>query len=120
MSNYGQGATLERDVVILLRANGYYVTRSAGSKGLIDVIAMKRGETLLIQCKAGNRGWISPIDRTELYKLACDLGHVPLVGFWAKQGNAARTIRFDRLLGNHEDGAYRAPWTPDWAMEVAG
>jgi Holliday junction resolvase len=119
VSNYNSGAVLERATVNLLRANGYYAIKSGGSKGIADVIAFKPGETLFVQCKAGN-GWISPADRTELYVLACRLTVRPLVAFWAKQGRAARTVGFDQLLGNHEDGAYRAPWTPDWAMEVAG
>ena len=30
---------------------GYYVVRSAGSKGLIDLVALKENETLLVQVK---------------------------------------------------------------------
>jgi Holliday junction resolvase len=50
-TNYERGRELEYDAMAVLRANGYYAIRSAGSKGAVDVCAIKRGQVLFVQCK---------------------------------------------------------------------
>lgn len=112
-SSYRHGADLERAVKTCLQDNGYLlVIKSGGSKGKVDVIALKRGETVLVQCKLS--GTISPADRTQLRRLALDLGAIPVLARWVKEGNAARTIGFTELTSMGPAG--NRPWTPDHAI----
>lgn len=92
--NYRAGAQFERDVVIELRAEGYDVIRAAGSKGKIDVLAFKPGQTLAIQCKL--HGTIGPAERAEVLRLAAILTAVPLVAY--KEPRQARP-HYARLTG---------------------
>ena len=114
MSNYDHGATLERSVKSCLQANGYFAVKSGGSKGPVDVVAIKRGEILLVQCKTD--GYLSPLERVELRKLALDLGAVPLSAGWHKNGRAARVIRFTELTSMGPAG--NREWTPDYGMNM--
>ncbi len=50
--NYRKGANLEYLVRDELIARGYAVTRSAGSKGPIDLVATSEDDVLFIQVKA--------------------------------------------------------------------
>ncbi len=112
MSNYSNGAELERAAKKSLEADGYYVIRSAGSKGLADLIALKPGELLLVQCK---RRYIGPAERMAFRMLAIRLGALPLLGEWVKEGRAARVVGFS-LMGI---GDARSPWCADRAAEAA-
>jgi len=77
---YRQGVEgIEYEVAFMLRDCDYYVIRSAGSHGLIDLMAFWEGTSLAIQCKKKtmgtkdqealmswcdqhcNHGWPSPI-----------------------------------------------------------
>ena len=82
MGKYSKGAKFERDVIKFLEKNGNYCIRSAGSKGIVDVIAMKKycGVTFvyLIQCKYGNTT-MSKKDRKKLVDLAHSLDFHPLI-----------------------------------------
>ena len=51
MSNYATGARIERLARDVLRRYGYYVVRSAGSKGAFDLVAWNKDEIKFIQCK---------------------------------------------------------------------
>lgn len=56
MTNYAAGRRAEWRARDYLEARGYYVIRSAGSKGLIDLVAFKRSRPILvIQVKYGKR-----------------------------------------------------------------
>ena len=72
MTQYQRGANFEREVKKYLEEMGYYVMRSAGSKGLADLIALKKGKTLLIQCKIS--GDISPKEFNAFTDLGRKLG----------------------------------------------
>ncbi len=48
---YRKGAAFERKVKHWLEANGWWVCRSAGSKGVADLVAIRDGKVLLVQCK---------------------------------------------------------------------
>jgi len=50
-TNYTRGRSREYKVIEMLRQQGYYATRSAGSHGLFDVIAIGPHDFLLIQVK---------------------------------------------------------------------
>jgi Archaeal holliday junction resolvase (hjc) len=115
-SGYRNGADLERAVKHDLEDNGYsMVMKSGGSKGKVDVIALKPGEVLLVQCKVS--GSMSPADRIALRSLAYDLGAVPLMARWVKDGSAARTIGYTEITSRAPAG--HRPWTPDRALARA-
>jgi len=63
---------LETKVAKLFRARGYYTTISAGSRGVADVVAIKLGEVLLVQCKS--KGSLSNIEKQTLKELAQRIG----------------------------------------------
>jgi Holliday junction resolvase len=51
-----------------LQARGWYVTRSAGSHGLVDLVAMRQGEIWLIQNKISGKN--SRYGKEQLMALA--------------------------------------------------
>lgn len=62
-NNYARGAAYERAVRKVYEARGFYVVRSAGSKGIVDLVALpgrsapaSETRVVLIQVKAGRRG----------------------------------------------------------------
>lgn len=131
-SGYRNGADLERAVKHHLEDNGYLlVIKSAGSKGKVDVVGFKPGETVFVQCKRGGNDpiptqeWrqgrgaaaMSPGDRIILRRLALDLDAIPLFCRWVKDGNAARELGFTELISMGPAG--NRPWTPDHAITYA-
>lgn len=64
MGNYRKGARYERRAKEELEADGWIVTRAAGSKGAADLIAVKVRQ---IQVKAVNRpqGWVAELEELE-------------------------------------------------------
>ena len=78
-SQYRRGADFERAVRDLcIKMGAVAVIRSAGSKGLLDLVAwMENGETWFIQCKL--TGKISKDDRNNLRDVADIVGAVPIV-----------------------------------------
>ena len=111
--NYRNGAQLERAARVVLESVGYYVIRSAGSKGAADLVALKPGEVLLVQCKLD--GKMPPAEREAFAKLADRLGVVSLIASWHKEGNAARTVRYMYRTPGRESW-WVTPWTPDYAI----
>jgi len=119
---YRAGEDLARAAKIYLESNGYYVVKAGGSRGIADLVALKSGENLMVQCKLSD-GAMSPADRDRLVGeatlrapvcLCCRL--VPLVCHWHKEGTAARRLAFWELTGSHI--GQRRPWTPDHGLEL--
>lgn len=50
-TNYQRGANLEYKVRRQFEEAGYYVVRSAGSRGVADLVAVKQGQVFWIQVK---------------------------------------------------------------------
>jgi Holliday junction resolvase len=71
-SNYARGARLERLARRALEAVGFVVTRSAGSKGVVDLVATNARTVRFIQVKA--QGTIRPTDRLRLQGLPVPRG----------------------------------------------
>ncbi len=109
---YANGRTLEYAAEADCKANGYWARRLPSSKGECDVIAVKLGEVLMIQCKLD--GYMPPAERVKLFNVAAIHGCVPLLASWHKEGRAARTIRYERLV----TPAAMCDWIPDHAMEA--
>lgn len=115
MSNYRNGGNLERAVKQSLETDGYYVIKSGGSKGIVDLAAFKPGETLFIQCKLD--GYLGPDERYAFYHQALLVCAVPLVGLWVKEGRAARCAGFRKLTGTGPKD--HRPWVADRAFAHA-
>ncbi len=75
--NYKRGAALEYLIKGKLEKEGWFVVRAAGSHGPCDLVAMKRGQTLLISCKLSE--YAPPIERDTLAQLAADIGAMPMI-----------------------------------------
>lgn len=93
MSTASKGAQREHAVKRNLEADGWAVTRGAGSHGCADLWAARSGCALyLIQVK-GNAGspWKSfgPREREELVALADQTDGVPWLVHWPPRGKAA-------------------------------
>jgi hypothetical protein len=63
-TNGARGASFERKVADLLESDGYLVIRAAGSHGAADLVALKLGQVLFVQCKLNGR-CDPPADRAE-------------------------------------------------------
>jgi Holliday junction resolvase len=87
-ARYRKGADLERKIRATLEEDGYYVVRSAGSKGVLDLVAFRAGETLFIQVKA-SKGKMTRAERMELVDLAADHGATPVL----YEGMVANVLR---------------------------
>lgn len=107
MSNYSDGRRFEYKVRDALAADGYFLIRAAGSKGLIDLVAFKPGQMLFVQAKRRD-GNIGPGSRGALMDLAAMVNAIPLV---AHQPLPRRPIQYRRLTGTGPKDWQ--PWTPD-------
>lgn len=88
VANYARGAERERQLVKLLREEGWVATRTAGSHGAFDVVGLKRGCTpRLVQLKCGGRRWPSRGERARLSVDAARAGAEAWIVFWeARRG----------------------------------
>lgn len=79
MSSYHDGRRVEYTVIDHLKENGYDTVRAASSKGLADVVAIKPGQVLLVNCKRTTAP--GPAERADLLRIAACLPGVgvPLV-----------------------------------------
>lgn len=110
-ARYRAGAVLERAAKKQLESDGYYVVKSGGSKGPADLVALKFGEILLVQCKVAGR--ISKAEREELCDLADRTVAVPLVCQWHKPATGPRVPRFFRAW----PGLGLEAWTADHGLQ---
>jgi Holliday junction resolvase len=119
MSHYARGATFERSVAAKLAADGYWVARAAGSHGKADIVGLKRGQVLLVQCKLSGPGGVSPAEWNELYAIAEQVGAIALVAHKPARGR----IEFLRMTavktGVKGTRPPCEPWTTDELGEVA-
>ena len=86
--NYRRGSAFERRVKEMLELEGYYVVRSAGSHGVADLVAVKPGEVLFVQCKTSK---ISAAECDILIKTSAQYGAIPVVA--VKRGRKAEICR---------------------------
>jgi Holliday junction resolvase len=114
---YVSGTYFERRALEDLRHNGYICWRTPGSKSVVDIIALKPGQVLLIQAKAG----LTAPTGTEwnaLFTLANMVGATPLIADRAGRGR----IRYRRITHPHSPHKHDWPamiWTPDDAELAA-
>ena len=66
--NYNSGRAFEYRVQKYLREKGWFVLRSAGSHTVCDLLAIRKGEINLVQCKKDGR--LPPAEKMQLLELA--------------------------------------------------
>ena len=109
MSGYTQGRKVEYDVIRDLQQHGYDTVRAASSKGLADVVAVKPGQVLLVNCKRTSMP--GPAERADLIRVAACLPGIalPIV---------ALKPRLQRLQYRRLDGPGPKSWTA-WTPDEA-
>lgn len=81
---YAKGRHFEYRVRDFLKGKGYFILRSPRSRGPVDLVALKKGMVLLIQCKVYRRS-LSRKERKELVSLAESIGAVPILAYRGTQ-----------------------------------
>ena len=98
-TRYTSGRSAENYLRDKLESAGYYVVRSAGSKGAADLIAGNGERVLAIQVKHWQRAAnLSPEDKADLLCAARQLKAVPL--FVRKEG--VHYVAYNALTGKLE------------------
>lgn len=114
-TNYARGAAFERKVARDLECHGYVWVRSAGSHSPADILALRVGETLAVQCKLNGR--LDPEEWNELWEFAIAAGAKPVAAMPHKVKGRTDIIYY-RLAGR-KDGRGRQPWEP-WTPQIGG
>jgi Holliday junction resolvase len=125
----GSGIPAERRVKARLEADGYVVTRSPGSLGPADLIAIKLGQVLFIQVKSGDGD--APGAHREtwwngLWSRSVQAGAEPIIADWVPPpGKVRPVLRYRRVTGPHVPGArdydrLTEPFYPDAVMAPDG
>jgi Holliday junction resolvase len=96
MTQYASGRRFEWIVRDDLSANGYVVSRAAGSKGdsKVDLFAFKPGQLLFVQVK--RTGDLGPAEWDRLVEVAGWVGAIPIL---AAKGGRGQGVQYTRLLG---------------------
>lgn len=86
MSAKSRGSARERQVMMLLRNDGWVVLRAAGSFGNADLVALRAGsDPMLVQVKASARSpfeHFRPEERYALYSEAKRAGARAMLAWW--------------------------------------
>lgn len=108
-TNYSRGADFERRTRGYLERIGYVTVRSAGSHSPADIVAMRHGELVCVQCKRNGR--LDPDEWNEFWEWCRKGGAIPIL---ASKGPRGSGIIYRRLT-SRKDGRGRQPlesWTP--------
>jgi Holliday junction resolvase len=111
-SNYARGRALEHRVRTHLREQGYEVLRTAGSKSKVDLVAIKPGQILFVQCKRS--GALPPAEWNGLWDLAAMAGAIPVLAEQLTRGR-----RYWRLTARKDQPGRRQPMTELLLDELA-
>jgi Holliday junction resolvase len=105
MSSYNKGAYFERRCRKALEKQGFFVVRSAGSRGPADLVAFKTGmnkRTLLIQCTL-DKGSKNITDFRRLCSVAQKTGCYPVLAVREAFRGPIRWFRVADPLGALEE-----------------
>ncbi len=100
---YRVGRSFEYRVRDAFRKIGYFVLRSPRSGSPVDLIAVKKGSLLFIQCKKG-----SILPRTEwndLYKLSLSVDSIPILA----SSPFGQGIVYEKILDFKIEGKHKQP-----------
>jgi Holliday junction resolvase len=112
--NKRNGTERENRVRALLEDDGYFVVRSAGSGGVADLVALKPGQVLLVQCKS--EAYLAPGPWNDLFFTAENVRAVPL---HAAKLPGSRRVVWHRLTGPKTVVTKRPPWV-EWSADQVG
>lgn len=96
-TNYQRGASFERRVKALLEGEGFAVVRSAGSHSPADLVAMRKGELVIIQCKRDGR--LAPSEWNGFVEFCVKAGGVPILA-----SVDGRKVLLERITGMKAGG----------------
>jgi Holliday junction resolvase len=105
-SSYKKGYRLENAVFHFFEANGFYVARSAGSHGVFDVIAVRRGVVYGIQCK--RNGKLTRAEKERILAAAKEYDIIPLLvysknrRYWVRNLMTGEERRLREFFGRAE------------------
>jgi len=105
---YRRGRRFEYKVRDHLRGLGYFVTRSPASRSPIDLVAIKAGSQLLVQCKVG--GYMGPDEWNAVYDLATSIAATPILAEYK-----ARQTPLYWILTGRKDGSKKGQPRKEWA-----
>jgi Holliday junction resolvase len=115
-TNGRRGTDFERKVADALTTDGYLVIRAAGSHGAADLVAVKTGQVLFVQCKLNGR--CDPPEWNEFHRLAMSVGALPIIAYRpGRQG-----IAYRKVTGPKDTAGARSPavaWAPGLLAAVA-
>lgn len=104
-TKYSRGRAFEYRVKAYYEKHGWFVIRSAGSKGVADLVAIApEGKYIhFVQCKL--HGSISPDERQKLFSIAEKYGAYPILASANKQGKGVllKTVRATGEIGSEID-----------------
>jgi Holliday junction resolvase len=111
-SQYARGTRFEHDVRDDLRACGYEVVRSAGSKTVVDLIAIKQGQLLFLQCKLSPASFVTRTSWNTLFKWAAWVDALPILAY---KHVGKKLPCYERIVGQRDPRMKGAAvrWTPD-------
>jgi len=99
-----RGTRYEKLTAGYLRRDGYYVMEARGSKGVADLLALKVGQVLMVQVKAGEAdladGWFN-----DLFGTAVHHGALAVIADYPKAGR----LRLRRIIRPHDFRSQRWP-----------
>lgn len=97
---YRKGRAFEYRVRDFLRSCGWWVLRSPQSKSPVDLVALKPGRVLMVQCKSGSG--LSTDERQTLFDLASSVSAIPILAD-RKNSRGTRFMRIGRRPGEYFD-----------------
>ena len=109
-----RGTRAEKRTADVLRDDGYWVMEARASKGLADLLAIKVGQVLMVQVKAGEAdlhdGWWN-----DLFGTATRHGAMAVIADYPRRGR----LRLRRIIGPHDFRSPRWPCVPFITDEAA-
>lgn len=105
-TKYRLGRQCEYRVRDDLRRRGYFVLRSPRSSGPVDLVAIKRGAILFVQCKRGML--CAVVEWNALFDLAETVAATPVLA-GSPTGNG---ISYRRMVGRKDGSKRRQPMAP--------
>lgn len=89
-SNYQRGANFERKVKKWYESQGCFVIRSAGSHSPVDLVVLRYGQTVLVQCKTD--GKLPEEEEMALRKVATGHNCIAHLAYKGKTGIEIKII----------------------------
>lgn len=113
MTQYARGTAFERTVAKRLEEDGYYVVRAAGSRGAADLVALKTGHVVLVQCKLGGIAELGTLPWNKFLATAKGVGALAVVASRPQRGVVAYHRLVSSRVPRNATGPCAQEWKPD-------